>query len=275
MSYQKKYLKYKAKYIALKEQYDLSQGLSDNTRFKAKYIALKEQYNLSQGLKDINLDGSGNFGSKAKVAVGPSPADMSLIDAEKQKAFKNLYKLIKIDLNYKKQIKRNAIEIDENLTALDSTTLEQLKQKIKAKTDEIQDKTSTQIGISALIFRGFDKYQSIISSKNIDEIKEATLEVKQIITNVEQWIKEDKEEEKEEREAEKRSLKIKKYQARRAILEQLQEELTQREEDDLLEDLDFETTSKLVFEPPKVEASVPVTNTSRFGKVLPPLGARA
>jgi len=251
MNYQKKYLKYKNKYLALKRD------IEDNKN-------------------NINLDGSGSFGSKAAVAVAPSPADMSLIDAEKQKAFKNLYKLISIDLNYKKQIKRNAVEIDENLTALDSSTLQQLKLKIKAKTDEIQDKTSSQIGISALIFRGFDKYQSIISSKNIEEIKASTIEIKQIIKDVEQWIKEDKEEEKEEREAEKRSIKTKKYQARRAILEQLQEELTQREEDDLLEDLDFEaTSSKGVFEPPKVEASsVPVTNSSRFGKALPPLGSR-
>jgi len=251
MSYEKKYLKYKNKYIALKRE-----------------IETNKNY--------INLDGSGNFGSKAKVAVGPSPADMSLIDAEKQKAFKNLYKLISIDLNYKKQIKKNAIEINENLTALDSATLEQLKQKIKTKTDEIQDKTSSQIGISALIFRGFDKYQSIISSKNIEEIKASTNEIKQIIKDVEQWIKEDKEEEKEEREAEKKSIKTKKYQARRAILEQLQDELIKREEDDLLEDLDFEAfSSKSVFEPAKVAVpNAPVSNTSRFGKALPPLGAR-
>jgi hypothetical protein len=251
MKYQNKYLKYKSKYLALKR--DIENSKNDN-----------------------NLDGSGNFGSKEKVAVAPSPADMSLINDEKQKAFKNLYKLISIDLEYKKHVRRNALDIDENLTALDQATLERLKQKIKQKTDEIQDKTSSQIGISALIFRGFDKYQSIISSKNIDEIKASTIEIKQIIRDVEQWIKEDKEEEREEREAEKRSLKTKKYQARRAILEQLQEELNQREENDSLEDLDFEEfSSKATFEPVKEQvSSVSVQNTSRFGKALPPLGAR-
>jgi hypothetical protein len=73
MNYQKKYLKYKNKYLALKRD-------------------------IENNKNNINLDGSGNFGSKAKSQVAPSPADMSLIDAEKQKAFKNLYKLISIDL---------------------------------------------------------------------------------------------------------------------------------------------------------------------------------
>ena len=49
MNFEEKYLKYKAKYIQLKNEYDLSQGDS----FKEKDIQLKNEYDLSQGGRSL------------------------------------------------------------------------------------------------------------------------------------------------------------------------------------------------------------------------------